>query len=125
MKLQSVDGTIRVQSSNIELGAALTQHCRENIEKTASKLFGRINDADVHFRREGAMAACSIRIKVGALNPWAAEISHHNPYRAFNNALRKVTEQMRRAKSALREDHGRRLDQNLGIARPVDAIPRF
>lgn len=119
MKLHGVDKTIQIQSSNIELGDSLTIYAREKIEDLAAKLFGRITSCEVHFRKEGAMVACSVRMKVGALRPWAAEMSHHNPYRAFNNALSKVATQMRRAKTEIREDHGKRFDKALGIQRPV------
>jgi ribosomal subunit interface protein len=115
MKSQASDSSIRIQSSNIQLGDALIAHAREKIEASTMKLFGQTTEADVHFRREGEATACSVRMKVGRLKPWAAEMTHHNPYRAFNNAFDKVAAQMRRTKAEIREEHGTRLDKELGI----------
>jgi ribosomal subunit interface protein len=119
MKSQPRQDSIRVQSSNIDLGDSLVRHAREKIETVTNKLFGQVTDADVHFRKEGEATACSIRLKVGRLRPWAAEITHHNPYRAFNYALDKCAAQARRAKAEIREDHGKRLDKHLGINPPT------
>lgn len=115
MKSQVSDSSIRIQSSNIQLGDALVTHAREKIIAATMKLFGQNTEADVHFRREGEATACSVRMKVGRLKPWAAEMTHHNPYRAFNNAFDKVAAQMRRTKAEIREEHGTRLDKELGI----------
>ncbi|RYD59792.1 MAG: hypothetical protein EOP83_20415, partial [Verrucomicrobiaceae bacterium] len=120
---QGTDSSIRIQSSNIQLGDALVLHAREKIETATMKLFGQTTEADVHFRREGEATACSVRMKVGRLRPWAAEMTHHNPYRAFNYAFDKVAAQMRRAKAEIREEHGTRLDKELGI-RAAAAAPR-
>jgi ribosomal subunit interface protein len=128
MRVGSVDQAIQIQSSNIELGENLTQHARQKIETVGSKLFGRITNCEVHFRKEGSFTTASIRMKVGSLRPWAAVHTHINPYRAFNLCLDKIAVQMRQAKQAIRSEHGRRLDKTLGIdpisARVTPALAR-
>lgn len=115
MKLSGIDKTILVQSSNVDLGDALTSHCRMKIQDTAGKLFNHLTEASCHFKREGSMVTCSIRMKVNSLPAWAAAHEHHNPYRAFNYAIGKVATQMRRAKRSLHEDKPVRVDKDMAI----------
>lgn len=124
MKLHGIDNPILVQSSDVHLGDALTYHCRERIEQTAGKLFNHLTEARVHFKREGAMTTCSIRMKVNALPAWTAAHEHHNIHRAFNLALSKVATQMRRTKRALHEDKPQRLDKDMAITPPTDPAKR-
>lgn len=113
MKVNGIDNPILVQSSNVDLGDALPTHCREKIEGVVGKYFNRLTEAVVHFKREGSMVECTVRLKMGALRPWAAGNIHHNPYRAFNNALASAATQMRRAKRELHEDKPVRLDKDV------------
>ena len=51
MKLKTVDRTILVQSSNIDLGDVLPDYARTSILQMAAKYFGHLNSASVHFNR--------------------------------------------------------------------------
>ena len=73
MKLQTVDKNITVQSSSIELGSSLPEFARERILRVATKYFGRLNTASVHFNREGTTYRCSINMQMGALPMKSAE----------------------------------------------------
>ena len=108
MKLDAVDGPILVQSSQIDLGDALPEHAREAILRIASKYFGRLRSASVHFRREGASYCCTIEVQTGALPRMVAEASHRDIYRAFDGTLEKIAKQLRRTKREMREDKGER-----------------
>jgi ribosomal subunit interface protein len=103
MKLESVDGEILVQSSNVDLGAALQQHARESILRVASKYFGRLTAASVHFTKEGVNYRSTVKMQMGGLNPASAEAQSKDIYLAFNAALDKVAKQLRRAKRELRD----------------------
>lgn len=113
MKLQSVDRTILVQSSNVDLGAVLPDYARTSILQMAGKYFGRLNTATVHFKREGPMYRCTVDVQVGALKMMSGEAQNTDIYAAFRLALEKVAKQLRRAKRELREDKAKRVDKSL------------
>ena len=108
----TVDEEIHVQSSNVELGDALKHHCKTEIMELCGKYFGKLTRATAHFRHEGPNFACSVQIKCGGLEPFAAEFVSRDAHQAFNCALEKVAKQMRRNKRALREDKAHRLDKD-------------
>ena len=113
MKLQTVDKNITVQSSSIELGSSLPEYARESILRVASKYFGRLNTAAVHFNREGITYRCSINMQMGALPMKSAEARDKDIYLAFNSALNKLAKQLRRTKREVREDKAERLDKDV------------
>jgi ribosomal subunit interface protein len=104
MKLQTVDTPITVRSSNVELGEALTEHARQGILRSASKYFGRLNRANVHFSRDGIGYRCSAQVQMGGLKAASGEGQDKDIYRAFDQALERVSKQLRRTKRELRED---------------------
>jgi ribosomal subunit interface protein len=113
MKLQSVDKTITVQSSTVDLGDAFRQHAEDCIRKVASKYFNRLNTAAVHVNKEGVFYRCTVNIQMGALKMMSGEVLEKEVYRAFNQALEKCAKQLRRHKRELREDKGERLDKTM------------
>lgn len=115
MKLQSVDKNITIQSSNIDLGDSLTGHARESILRVASKYFGRLNTASVHFNREGITYRCSVNMQMGALPMKSAEAREKDIYLAFNAALDKIAKQLRRTKREVREDKAERVDKDAAL----------
>ena len=108
----AVDEEIHVQSSDIDLGQALVEHCRTRVTETGRKYFGKLTRASVHFRHEGQAFACSVKIGSGALEPHAAECVDRDAHRAFNLALSKVAKQLRREKRQLREDKAHRPEKD-------------
>ena len=112
MKLHSVDKDITVQSSNVDLGSSLPGHARDSILRVASKYFGRLNTASVHFNREGITYRCSVNMQMGALPMKSGEARDKDIYVAFNTALNKVAKQLRRTKREVREDKAERVDKD-------------
>ena len=112
MKLHTVDKDIAVQSSNVDLGSNLPEHARQSILRVASKYFGRLNTASVHFTREGITYRCSVNMQMGALPIKSGDASDKDIYLAFNAALNKVAKQLRRTKRELREDKAERVDKD-------------
>jgi ribosomal subunit interface protein len=129
MKLNSVDRTILVQSSNVDLGSVLPDYARTSILQVASKYFGRLNTATVHFNREGITYRCTVNIQMGALKMMSGEAKHKDIYAAFRTALEKVAKQLRRAKRELREDKAERLDKEMVLREAMslrrEARPRI
>jgi ribosomal subunit interface protein len=114
MKLKSVDQTILVQSSNVDLGDLLPDYARTSILQMTAKYFGHLNTASVHFKREGATYRCTVNVQMGALRMMSGEAKSTDIYAAFRLALERVTKQLRRAKRELREDKAERADKHLG-----------
>ena len=125
MKLQTVDKDITVQSSNVDLGSSLPEHARESILRVASKYFGRLNTASVHFNREGITYRCSVNMQMGALPMKSAEARDKDIYIAFNSALNKVAKQLRRTKREVREDKGERVDKDAVLRDALQPSPRM
>ena len=113
MRLESVDKGITIQSSNVHLGDRLPDYARENILRVASKYFGRLNTAAVHFTKDGITYRCSVNMQMGAIPMKSAEARDKDIYLAFNAALEKVAKQLRRMKRELREDKAERLDKDV------------
>ena len=109
MKLKSVDQTILVQSSSIDLGDVLPEYARSSILRMAGKYFGRLNAAHVHFHREGITYRCTVTVQMGTLRMMSGEAKSTDIYAAFRTALERVAKQLRRAKRELREDKAERV----------------
>ena len=124
MKLQTVDKDITVQSSNVDLGSSLPEHARESILRVASKYFGRLNTASVHFNREGITYRCSVNMQMGALPMKSGEARDKDIYVAFNAALEKVAKQLRRTKREVREDKAERVDKDAVLRDGLQPGPR-
>lgn len=123
MKLKSVDRTILVQSSNIDLGDVLPEYARTSILRVAGKYFGHLNAGSVYFTREGSTYRCTVNIQMGALKMMSGEAKNKDIYAAFRTALEKVAKQLRRAKRELREDKAERVDKDVILRTPAE-LPR-
>ena len=123
MRLETVDKNITVQSSSVDLGSSLPGHVRDSVLRVASKYFGRLNTASVHFNREGITYRCSMNMRMGGLPMKSAEARDKDIYVAFNAALEKVAKQLRRTKRELREDKGERVDKDFGLREGLKGNP--
>jgi ribosomal subunit interface protein len=115
MKLSSVDRTIKVESSTVDLGDVLPEHVRKNVLQAAGKYFGRLNAATVYFKKEGITYHCTVNMQMGALRIMSGEAKNKDIYAAFNTAMERVAKQLRRAKRALRDDKAERTDKDLSL----------
>ncbi|CAO4132892.1 HPF/RaiA family ribosome-associated protein [Methylorubrum extorquens] len=118
MMLQRSSCNILVQSSNVDLGSVLPDYARAGVMQVASKYFGNLNIAAVHFNREGGAYRCTVNVQMGALPMMSGEADDRNAYAAFRRALEKVAKQLRRAKRELREDKPQRLDKGIFLYEP-------
>ena len=123
MRLESVDKAITVQSSDVHLGDRLPEHARESILRVASKYFGRLNTASVHFSREGMTYRCSVNMQMGGLPMKSAEARDKDIYLAFDAALTKIATQLRRTKRELREDKAERVDKDVVLRERINSAP--
>ena len=123
MKLDNANATITVQSSNIDLGGILPNYARNNILRVASKYFGRLTRASVHFNREGGSYRCTINMQMSGAKPVTGEALDGDCYLAFTMALNKAAKQLRRRKREVREDKGQRLDKDMVLREALGARP--
>lgn len=99
-----------IQGKQMDVGDALRTHATEKLEETKSKYFNRITDSQVTFSREGhghGLYRCRISFRVGKNVHVVAEAVEGDPYLAFNEANDKLSKQLRRYKTRLR-DHNER-----------------
>ncbi len=115
MKLKSLDRSIAVESSNVDLGAVLPDHARQAILRVAGKYFGRLNTAAVHFTREGKTYRCTVNMQMGALKMMSGEGQSPDIYAAFSTALERVATQLRWTKRAFRDEKGERTDKDIAL----------
>ena len=123
MRLEGMDKAITVESSHIHLGDGLPAHARESILRVASKYFGRLNTASVHFSREGITYRCSVNMQMGGLPMKSAEAMDKYIYLSFDAALAKVAKQLRRSKRELRDDKAERVDKDAVLRERINSAP--
>ncbi len=123
MKLDNADATITMQNSNIDLGDILPDYARENILRVASKYFGRLARASVHFSREGGSFRCTVNMHMSHAKLVTGEALDEDCYLAFTMALNKAAKQLRRKKREIREDKGHRLDKDMLLREALGARP--
>lgn len=99
-----IDKAITVGGSNVEIGSALGERARDALGKLASRYFGRITAAGVHFTREGINYRCSVTLQTGGVPMMTAEAQHKEPYAALNLAVTRLGKQLRRTKRALHDE---------------------
>jgi ribosomal subunit interface protein len=109
----AIDKAVTVGSSNVELGDVLTQRARQGLVELASKYFGKLTTAAVHFTREGINYRCSVNLQAGGLPMVASEAQHKDAYAALDLALDKAGKQMRRMKHERRDDKPERHDKGI------------
>lgn len=99
-----IDKEITVGGSNVDTGTALGERARAALNKVASRYFGRITTAGVHFTREGINYRCSVTLQPGGVPMMSAEAQHKDPYAALNLAITRLGKQLRRTKRALHDE---------------------
>ena len=100
----SIDKAIKVGSSNVDLGEALTQRARTALSDLAAKFFGRITSGAVHFVRQGVDYRCTVNMQCGGIPMMSGEGHSKDPYAALGLAIGKDEAQLRRTKQALHDD---------------------
>ncbi len=97
-----VGKNITVGSSNVEIGEALSERARKDLLDLASKYFGKLTTASVHFSREGHLFCCSVNLRPGGVAVVSAEGQHKDAHGALDQAVDKLRAQLRRLKDEKR-----------------------
>lgn len=96
---------VQITGKAIDLGLALQQHVREQLEVGVHKYFGRSAEGTVTFDRDGPAIAVEITIHLASGVFLSARDTAHDPYAAFQGALEKIEKRLRRYKRRLKDHH--------------------
>lgn len=101
---------IRVQGSNMEIGNSLTNHVKERLNDVVKKYFDTAVNADIFFAKDKNSFRVNIVVNEGVRNiNIRSNANSGDAYSSFENALEKVTKQLRRYKDKIknyRRSHG-------------------
>jgi ribosomal subunit interface protein len=101
-----------VQGKQMDVGDSLRSYATDKINEVLQKFFNRANDITVTFSPEGhGFKKAHISVHIGKQIEILATAIETEAYLAFDNALEKITKQMRRYKRRLR-DHHERLEES-------------
>ncbi len=96
---------ISIKGKNLDVGDALRGHVEENLNTTVTKYFEKALDAKVVYSR----VSHSFRVDI-SVHPWRGLVvqgqgSADDAYAAFDGALDRITKQLRKYKSRIRDHH--------------------
>jgi ribosomal subunit interface protein len=95
---------ITVGSSNVEIGEALTTRAKQELVDLASKYFGKLTTASVHFSPDGHQYRCTIHMQPGGVATVNAEAHHKAAHGALDLAIEKLRAQLSRLKEERRDN---------------------
>ena len=95
---------IRVLGAHMEVGDALTQYIKENIERHVNKYFDTAITADAHFSKQGGQFHVNLVINEGVKNGVIIKSDGLavDAYGCFNEALEKAIVQLRKYKEKIK-----------------------
>lgn len=96
---------IRILGSNMEVGNALTEYATEHLNRHIKKYFDTAIFADVHFSKQGSGFYVNIVVNEGVKGGGIvikSDGSGEDAYGCFNEAIEKVTKQLRRYKRKIK-----------------------
>lgn len=95
---------IRVLGSHIDVGQSLTKYVQEHLEKSVTKYFDTAISAEVHVVKNGHFFKISLTVNEGVKGGIIVkgEGEAGDAYGAFNEAAERVSKQLRRYKSKIK-----------------------
>jgi len=97
---------VRVSGKQVELGEALPTLVKDRVEAAVTKHFDGGAEAHVVFSHEGPFYHVDCTIHLDSKAVLKSEGQDADPRRAFDAALERVEEQLRRYKRKLKNHHG-------------------
>jgi ribosomal subunit interface protein len=100
---------IKVIGSNVEIGDSLESYIKESLDKSVRKFFDNAIGAEVHLNKEGHLFKVILVINEGVKRSITVKANAEagDPYGAFNEALKKSENQLRRYKEKIKNYHKR------------------
>lgn len=110
---------ITVTGKQIEVGNSLQQYVQDHLTDIVKRFFDNPMECTVTFSREAHTIKADIIVHVGRGILVQASDTAVKPYPAFDAASGKLTRQLRKYKSKLREHHQREAQATVEMARKV------
>jgi len=108
---------ISVTGKNMDVGESLTSHVQNNLVPAVTKYFSQALDASVNFSKAGRGLRADITVHPG---PRGLAIQgggeSADAYGAFDDALERISKQLRRYKRRLNDHHKSRDHENISLA---------
>lgn len=99
---------LSVKGQHVDVGDALRAHIEEKLETIKSKYFNRVTDASVTFSKQASyLFRANVAFHVGHDVHVQATAENSDAYAAFDEAVDRVSKQLRRYKTRLRDHHER------------------
>lgn len=98
---------LSVKGKQIDVGEALRQHVETQLTETVGKFFGDSLEAQVAFSREAHLFRADITVHAGRGITLHSNGAAAEPYPAFDQAIERMTERLRRHKNRLKKHQPR------------------
>ncbi len=95
----------QISGKQIDIGEALSQHVKDELDAVVEKYAGRPTSAQVVFARNGAEFTCEAVVHLSTGMTAQATGRAHEIYAAFDNCADKMEKQLRRYKRRLKDHH--------------------
>jgi len=118
---------IRTIGANIEIGASLTDHVKENLEKEVTKYFNGAIEAQVNFSKDVSDFKVVIIINEGVKGGIRVKSNANagDAYSAFNEAKEKAAKQLRRYKRKLKNHHKKVNSKEINFLNSIYESPKY
>lgn len=103
---------ISVKGKQMDVGDALRGHVTEQLELTVTKYFDHAIDGTVIFSKSGHGFKCDLTVHAHAGMTMQGSGEADDAYIAFDNALERISKQLRRYKRRLKSHKGRGADED-------------
>lgn len=105
---------ISIKGKNIDVGDALRGHVEESLTSNVKKYFTNALNSTVVFSKENRQYRADISVHAGRGLVMQGHANADDPYPAFDNALERISKQLRRYKRRITSHHkGRAGDKKL------------
>ena len=104
---------ITVKGNKTDIGEALKGHVEDNLQITVKKYFAQALKAHVVFSREGHSFRVEISVHAGRGMDMMGGAENDDAYAAFDNALGRISKQLRRYKRRINNHHKSRTNDDL------------
>ncbi|MEQ8194063.1 MAG: ribosome-associated translation inhibitor RaiA [Rhodospirillales bacterium] len=104
---------ISIQGKHLDVGEALRTHAEQNLDHTVAKYFNRALDASVTFSRESHLFRTDILVHAGRGLTMQGSAANDDAYISFDQALERISKQLRRYKRRLVDHHKRAAEEPL------------
>lgn len=100
---------INISGQNLSIGMSVQEYVQDKLNETVKKYFDHATSANVNFTKQNFEYYCDINLNdgTGRHTVIKSRASSDDIYAAFDSALSKVSKQLRKYKSKLKDRHDR------------------